>query len=102
MIRLGIARSIGRGAPRLTVSGIYGRTRNPQILACGLYVLGFFILWPTWYALGWVFLYLILIYMMVPYEEEHLRRKYGREYREYCENVPRFIGLRSFRKTAPP
>jgi len=100
MLRLGVDRSIGRGKPQLERSGVYAISRNPQAIACGLYVIGFFILWPSWYALGWFFLYFVLIHMMVLSEEEHLRRKYGREYGEFCEKVPRYLGLRSFRKKA--
>jgi protein-S-isoprenylcysteine O-methyltransferase Ste14 len=97
MIRLGIARSIGRGSPRLQGSDIYRLSRNPQAIACGIFVIGFFMLWPSWYALGWVFLYVVLIHMMVKSEEEHLRRKYGQDYLEYCKKVPRYLGPLSFR-----
>lgn len=91
MFRLGVLRSMGRGTPKLQQSGIYRFTRNPQALACGLYVIGFIILWPSWYALGWALLYFVIIHMMVLTEEEHLQRVYGEEYQEYCKRVPRYI-----------
>lgn len=37
MLRLGVDRSIGRGKLQLERSGIYGVSRNPQGLACGLF-----------------------------------------------------------------
>ena len=95
IFRLGIARSIGRGTPGLRQSGIYSASRNPQAIACGLYVIGFFILWPSWYAMGWAVLYFVLIHMMVRAEEKNLRRNYGQQYVEYCEKVPRYLGLKS-------
>ena len=55
MFRLGIVRSMGRGTTQLEQSGIYNVSRNPQAIACGLYVIGFFLLWPSWYAVGWAF-----------------------------------------------
>lgn len=96
MFRLGLFRSIGRGIPQLEQSGIYGVSRNPQAIACGIYVIGFFMLWPSWYAIGWAFLYFVLIHMMVRTEEEHLGRIHGQKYQEYCEKVPRYLGVNSF------
>ena len=92
MIRLGIDISIGRGTQELKISGIYRFSRNPQAVACGLYVMGFFMLWPSYYALGWMFLYFFLIHMMVLAEEEHLKRNHGPRYQAYCEKVPRYFG----------
>lgn len=96
MVRIGVLRSMGRGSPHLEGSGLYSRSRNPQALACVSYVIGFLILWPSRYAAGWAVLFLPLIHMMVLSEEEHLRRIHGQEYQDYCEKVPRYLGLRSF------
>ena len=48
MIRLGVQISVGRGTQELKISGIYRYSRNPQAIACGLYVMGFLLLWPSW------------------------------------------------------
>ena len=98
MFRLGIARSLGSGKTHLEQSGIYSSSRNPQALACGFYVLGFFLLWPSWHAVGWAFLYFPLIHMMVITEENHLRQKYGQKYQEYCEKTPRYFGRNTNQK----
>jgi protein-S-isoprenylcysteine O-methyltransferase Ste14 len=100
MLHLGVLRSIGRGTPQLEQSGIYGISRNPQVIACGLYVIGFLMLWPSWYAVGWALLYFVLTHMMVLTEEKYLGRIYGQDYQDYCKQVPRYVGLRSFRKNA--
>ncbi len=94
MVQLGILRSLGRGEPKLTQSGFYTISRNPQALACGFYVVGFLILWPSWYAVGWALLYPILIHMMVLAEETHLRNIHGEVYREYCAQVPRYLVIK--------
>lgn len=94
MIRLGVLTSMGRGKGRLETEGIYRYTRNPQALACGLFVLGFSLLWPSWFALGWILLYTFLIHLMVLTEEEHLTRQFGGAYLAYCMKVPRYLGIR--------
>jgi len=101
MVKLGVIRSIGQGRSQLVKSGIYSNTRNPQAIACGVYVIGFFVLWPSWYAAGWVLLYFILIQMMVLSEEKHLSRVYGQEYEMYCKNVPRYLGKFTKAKSEP-
>jgi protein-S-isoprenylcysteine O-methyltransferase Ste14 len=93
MFRLGVRRSLGREAQGLLQSGLYGRTRNPQVLACGLYVLGFALLWPSWYAAAWAALYGALIHTMILGEEEHLRRQHGESYAKYRQGVPRYFSL---------
>jgi len=93
MIRLGIIRSLGRGAPHLIRTDLYRLSRNPQAIACGLYVVGFTILWPSWYALGWMVLYFLFINWMVLAEEEHLRKIHGQTYMEYYKLVPRYFSL---------
>jgi protein-S-isoprenylcysteine O-methyltransferase Ste14 len=91
MSHIGVMRSMGRGSPFLKTSGLYQVTRNPQALACGLYVVGFLILWPSWFALGWSLLYIPLIHMMVLSEEEHLSRVHGQSYQDFCKNTPRYF-----------
>ena len=91
MLRLGVNRSLGWGTPYLEQSCIYSRSRNPQVIACGLYVIGFFMLWPSWCAAGWALLYFVLVHMMVLAEEEHLRRVHGQQFQDYCGKVPRYM-----------
>lgn len=94
MFILGVLRSLGTGRNGLHRSGLYRFTRNPQALACGAYVVGFTLLWPSWYALGWAVLFAILIHAMVMTEEEHLRRIHGHTFESYCRKVPRYLGKR--------
>ena len=91
--RLGMRRTIGQDASGLTCSGIYRRSRNPQVIAYGIAVLGYSLLWPSWTGVAWVVLYAAIAQMMVRTEEKHLRRKYGDDYVTYCQLTPRYMDL---------
>lgn len=91
MLRLGLLPSMGLGRQELEDTGLYAISRNPQALACGLYVLGFAMLWPSWYAFFWAILYAGLIHVMIVTEEEYLNQIYGARYAEYCQSVPRYF-----------
>lgn len=93
MLKLGLLPSIGSMRDELERTGIYGISRNPQALACSFYVIGFSMLWPSWYAISWALLYAMLIHIMIITEEEHLLHLYGASYEEYCDEVPRYIGI---------
>lgn len=93
MSGLGLRRTFGQEVQALRQAGLYGLTRNPQIVGYGLVIAGSALLWPSWYALGWVGLYAVIAHLMVVTEEEHLRRVHGKDYARYCERVPRYLGL---------
>jgi len=93
---LGLLRSMGRMQTGLIRTGPYKISRNPQVVGCLGFGIGFGLLWPSWYALGWVSLLLVMTHMMVLTEEEHLGRIFQIEYVRYCKSVPRYLGLRSF------
>ncbi|MFQ5627383.1 MAG: methyltransferase family protein [bacterium] len=92
--QLGLVKAFGQQQSELKQTGFYRFSRNPQIVSCALYGIGFAILWPSLYALGWLLLFVPLAHIMVLVEEEHLRRKYGDAYWRYCERVPRYLGFR--------
>ena len=94
MARLGIRRLHGLDPEALEGSGFYSLTRNPQIVASGLAVVGYAMYWPSWHTAGWVVLYLVICHMMVLTEEEHLRSVFGEQYARYCELVPRYLRFR--------
>jgi protein-S-isoprenylcysteine O-methyltransferase Ste14 len=94
MTRLGLRRSVGVEGERLEETGFYRISRNPQVIGCSFFAIGFAILWPSLYALGWVLLLYAMLHMMVLTEEEHLCQVYGEAYVSYCKRVPRYLGLR--------
>ena len=93
MLWLGLSRTMGREVNVLKQTGFYRVTRNPQIVGGALLVAGSAMLWPSWYALGWVILYAVVAHTMVLTEEEHLDKVYSEEYLRYCKRTPRYIGL---------
>jgi protein-S-isoprenylcysteine O-methyltransferase Ste14 len=94
MARFGLCRSLGREVNVLKQSGLYSLTRNPQIVAFALAMIGYALLWPSWHTLGWVLLYAAMAHMMALAEEEHLLNIHGEEYVQYCARVPRYLGFR--------
>ena len=99
MGRLSWRKSIGRDASGLQRTGLYRYTRNPQIVAYGLLVLGYALWWPSWSGLVWVMVYAAIAHIMVLAEEEHLRRVYGEAYETYCQRTARYLGLPSKAQT---
>ena len=90
---LGVRRTMGQHGKMLEQTWPYRMSRNPQLIGGGLAVVGVAVIWPSWYALGWVVFYGIMGQMMVLAEEEHLRRAYGQEYSRYCEQTPRYFSF---------
>lgn len=100
MARLGFRRSFGQEVNLLQVTGLYARSRNPQIVSGFPIFLGIALRWPSWHAVGWVGLAAACLHMMVLTEEEHLSNVFGAEYAGYRDRVPRYIGIRSRRDRA--
>ena len=94
MLWFGLGRAFGRRVDGLVQAGPYRFTRNPQLVAGSLLMVGSVVLWPSWYALGWAALYAFVAHTMVLMEEEHLGNVYGQEYARYCARVPRYLGGR--------
>ena len=86
-------RSFGREIGKLNTAGLYRYSRNPQLVGGFLFILGYALLWPSWQGMLWASLWIPTSYLMVRAEEDHLRRIFGLEYREYCDKTPRYIGL---------
>jgi len=89
--KLGTSESFGQDKNSLRISGIYKYSRNPQLVGYGLFILGFAIMYISWYSIIWFLLYLIISWFMILSEEEFLKQKYKKEYEDYCSSVPRII-----------
>ena len=75
---------------RLSTSGPYRWSRNPQYVGSLLLVLGFALNdWSPW-CLAALLVLMIQFHLLVRVEEEHLRRQFGERYAEYCRKVPRY------------
>lgn len=92
MAILGLSRTFGQQSTGLAQTGLYRISRNPQLVAAHMMVLGIVMLWPSIYAAGWLVQCVIIGHLMVLTEEEHLQRRFGGIYAQYCKRVPRYIG----------
>jgi protein-S-isoprenylcysteine O-methyltransferase Ste14 len=89
----------GRGTPapiapteRLVIGGDYRFVRNPMYVGVVAIVLGQALLFLD----GWLFAYAVLAWAVMAsfvhwYEEPVLRRRYGSQYKQYCETVPAWL-----------
>jgi len=86
---------------KIITEGPYQYTRNPQYVGFILFYAGLILLTYSYMALA-AGLLLILAFRVLPFSEEPwLRQQYGEPFEEYCKQVPRFIGVRSFKRTFP-
>jgi protein-S-isoprenylcysteine O-methyltransferase Ste14 len=90
---------LGNGTPaprdptsKMIISGPYAYVRNPMITGVVLILTGEALMLPSW-AIGiWTIVFLIINMFYFPLSEEPgLRKRFGKEYEEYCKNVPRYI-----------
>jgi protein-S-isoprenylcysteine O-methyltransferase Ste14 len=89
----------GEGTPapweppqKLVIMGPYRYVRNPMITGVILVLLGESILFNAWLILGWTLVFWAgnMIYLPVV-EEKGLIARFGDPYREYRDQVPRWI-----------
>ena len=93
MVPLGYKRAMSSESKALKTNGLYNFSRNPQLVAYGLVLIGFCLSYIEILSIIWFVIYLIVARWMVQSEEEYLLKKYGEEYKKYCYKVPRYIGL---------
>ncbi len=95
MRALGLDQSFGLEG-RLVTDGPYRYSRNPQYVGFVLMLVGVILVTNSVQALVTGSMVIVLV-LLAPYAEEPwLRERFGSRYDEYCERVPRFLGLRSF------
>lgn len=89
----------GEGTPapwdpprKLVVQGPYRHVRNPMISGVIFVLAGEALLLKSWLIGGWLLLFLTLNLLYLPlFEERDLEERFGPDYREYKENVPRWF-----------
>ena len=74
---------------RLVDTGIYAVVRHPQYLSFILIVFGFVLISQHWLSIISGVIGSILFYMDVKNEEQSNSEKFGDEYRQYMQRVPR-------------
>lgn len=95
--KLFIIRGRGTLAPwdppeNLVVTGAHAHLRNPMIAAVTMILLGESLIFSGWELLLWTAFFFTLNHIYIVYKEEvDLTKKFGEEYLEYMDNVPRWI-----------
>jgi protein-S-isoprenylcysteine O-methyltransferase Ste14 len=89
----------GQGTPapadapkQLVVSGLYRYFRNPMYIGVLLFSVGNAVWFGSPILIGYAAsLWMIFHVFVLLYEEPHLGKVFGAEYRKYCQTVPRWI-----------
>ena len=92
----------GRGTPapieppkQLVVRGLYRHVRNPMYVGIVSILIGEALLLASWRLLQYAALVFTFFFLLVLlYEEQMLKHKFGESYRQYCRSVPRWIPWR--------
>ncbi|HLT13074.1 MAG TPA: isoprenylcysteine carboxylmethyltransferase family protein [Marinobacter sp.] len=79
----------GRG--RLLTEGPFARSRNPLFLAVMTGQLGFFLALPSVFSLICLVVGVLVIMRQAREEEKALALRFGEEYVDYCQRVPRWF-----------
>lgn len=92
-VKIGKGTTVPTDPPKnLVIKGLYRFMRNPIYLAAFLILLGEFLLFGR---LTLIFYFLLSILTLNPYvvfiEEPGLKKRFGKEYIEYINKVPRWI-----------
>lgn len=86
---------VAKHSPELITDGTYAVSRNPVHLAEAAIALGIAMLSRMpWLVLTTLVAGGIITALVIDWEEETLRRRYGRIYDNYCRIVPRWFSLR--------
>jgi protein-S-isoprenylcysteine O-methyltransferase Ste14 len=77
---------------KLVVTGLYKHVRNPMIIGVLTVLSGESIALLSYRILIWMFLFFLINHLFfLIYEEPVLEKKFGQEYRDYKQKVPRWI-----------
>lgn len=87
-----VSRTRTRATGSLQDSGPYSVVRNPLYVGNFFLSLGLVIVSNIWYLVPvYVFLFGFQYHYIVQWEEWNLRGKFGAEYENYCQQVPRWV-----------
>lgn len=98
--------AIGHGTPapidppkELIVAGLYRYVRNPMYVGVLLMLLAHFLWFGFWLLLGYAVFFFVAFHMFViNYEEPTLTKKFGKSYKAYLKQVPRWVPRKPVQK----
>jgi len=76
---------------KLITTGVFSFSRNPIYVAFGSVLMGQFLVFPNWILLVYLGAATWLVHRQVLREEEFLKKHYGNEFLEYCDQVRRYF-----------
>lgn len=81
-----------RPPKKLVIQGPFCYVRNPIVTSVLMFLLAEYLIFDATAILLWTIVFFIghLIYFPL-YEEKQLERRFGKDYREYKQNVPRWF-----------
>lgn len=82
----------------IVTGGIYSLIRHPQYLAYIFLVSGFALIYQNWTTYGLALLAIFFFNIHTIQEEKEMLEKFGLDYKQYCETVPRFNLFRNSTK----
>ena len=94
MVSFGNSFRVGLDADKpgnLVTDGAFAISRNPLYVAFHMVLIGTFLIYPAWIFFVYMILAFWLIDRQVCIEENFLRKTFGNEYDDYCNNVRRYI-----------
>lgn len=84
-------KKIHSGTGKLVTNGIYRYIRHPQYSGFMLIIIGFLLQWPTLITLIMAPILSIMYRRLAIKEEKVMISKFGDEYKQYMNDVPRFF-----------
>ena len=92
----------GKGTPapidppkELVITGLYNFTRNPMYVGVLAMLISYFLWFGYWDILLYTACFFIAFHIfIIAYEEPTLKRKFGGDYEDYLERVPRWLPKR--------
>jgi protein-S-isoprenylcysteine O-methyltransferase Ste14 len=95
LIRLGLNYQLGgvdpRSSDRMVINGPYRFIRHPMYTAALCIALGLALLIQSTACFAAFCIYVVLIILLIPYEEENLIRAYGEPYKQYQQKVGKLV-----------
>lgn len=93
IIILGVCMSWAKTAEKKPVTkGVYKYSRNPMYVSFMFTYIGIGIIAASWVFLMLTFVYILITVLIVEYEEKFCIEKFGKDYKKYMKETPRWIG----------
>ena len=76
---------------QLITDGTFALSRNPVFITFIAFSIGFWLAFSTMVNLVFLVLLILMVHRQILKEETFLKKRYGKEYEDYCKKVRRYI-----------